>query len=52
MLGSGPARKLLARLLRRLGPPPPSPRRHFSKYWGHRGGGDGGFAASQPVLQS
>ncbi|MGH3245722.1 MAG: hypothetical protein ACRDOI_05835 [Trebonia sp.] len=29
-----PKRSLLAALLRRLGPPPGAPRRHFSKQWG------------------
>jgi hypothetical protein len=29
-----PKRSLLAILLRRMGPPPGPPRRHFSKRWG------------------
>jgi hypothetical protein len=30
-----PKRALLVALLRRIGPPPQPPRRHFSKYLGH-----------------
>ena len=32
---SAPKRALLSWLLRRLGPPPPTPRGHFSKSWSY-----------------
>jgi hypothetical protein len=37
MFRFAPKRSLIARLLRGLGPPPPSPRRHFSNSWCYGG---------------
>jgi hypothetical protein len=33
MIAISPKPRLLARLLRLLGPPPPPPRRYFAAYW-------------------